>query len=305
MTWRRLALLLLCFVINGSHAKVRNTDTHSSFATKVLVGISQALDWGWVMFVGENISRPPKKVKVALVGFGRTGSTSLCAALTTLGLTPMHDDAVTEVADILHAMMTETMSMDEVNEAFGRRGFDAPMISTKKYVEWAAVAPDVKVILTVRDPAKWAKSWLKITPAAQLPVSRPFSFLQYMHDVQLYNEAFFYEIPTQGQPHLYEDIPTLERGFEAWVKFVKATVPPERLLVYSVKEGWEPLCNFLDKQIPPESFPHINDGDTVTVIIYAMLFLTWVWPIVAVAPIVCAYYCLARYCRRTSKPKLL
>ena len=305
MAWRRLVLLLLCCAATVSYAKVRNTDTHSSFSTKLIVGISQAADWAWDMFVGENISRPPKEVKVALVGFGRTGTTSLCAALTTLGLTPMHDDTITEVADILHAMMTETLSLDEVNKAFGRRGFDTPMISTKKYVEWAAVAPDVKVILTVRDPAKWAKSWLKITPAAMIPGSRPFSFVQSMRDMKLFNDALFYDIPTQGQPHLYEDIPTLEKGFKAWVEFVKATVPPERLLVYSVKEGWEPLCNFLDKPIPDEKFPHINDGVTVTIILYCLILLTWIWPIVAVAPVVCAYYCWTRCCRRNIKAKRL
>jgi hypothetical protein len=29
--------------------------------------------------------------------------------------------------------------------------------------------------------------------------------------------------------------------------------------VFEVKEGWEPLCRFLDAPIPDEPFPHIND----------------------------------------------
>ena len=33
--------------------------------------------------------------------------------------------------------------------------------------------------------------------------------------------------------------------FNNWVADVKETVPKERLLVFSVKEGWEPLCEFL------------------------------------------------------------
>jgi hypothetical protein len=41
---------------------------------------------------------------------------------------------------------------------------------------------------------------------------------------------------------------------------VKATVPAERLLVYSVTEGWEPLCRFLGHPVPETPFPHANAG---------------------------------------------
>ena len=41
---------------------------------------------------------------------------------------------------------------------------------------------------------------------------------------------------------------------------VKKHVPPERLLVYEVKEGWKPLREFLGVEIPEEKpFPHLND----------------------------------------------
>ena len=40
---------------------------------------------------------------------------------------------------------------------------------------------------------------------------------------------------------------------------VKRTVPADRLLVWSVKEGWGPLCEFLELPVPDEPFPHIND----------------------------------------------
>ena len=40
---------------------------------------------------------------------------------------------------------------------------------------------------------------------------------------------------------------------------VRKLVPPEQLLVYSVTEGWEPLCVFLGLPIPDSSFPSGND----------------------------------------------
>jgi len=36
------------------------------------------------------------------------------------------------------------------------------------------------------------------------------------------------------------------------------TIPASRLLVYSPKEGWEPLCEFLGVPVPPEPFPRVN-----------------------------------------------
>jgi hypothetical protein len=44
---------------------------------------------------------------------------------------------------------------------------------------------------------------------------------------------------------------------------VRRSVPPERLLVYRVQEGWEPLCAFLGCEVPPVAFAHLNEAGTV------------------------------------------
>ena len=41
---------------------------------------------------------------------------------------------------------------------------------------------------------------------------------------------------------------------------VQATVPADRLLVWSASEGWEPLCEFLELPIPDAEFPRVNDS---------------------------------------------
>jgi len=46
--------------------------------------------------------------------------------------------------------------------------------------------------------------------------------------------------------------------------YVKNNCPKEQLLVYDFKQGWEPLCKFLDKPIPSEPFPHENKKGGVT-----------------------------------------
>ena len=43
------------------------------------------------------------------------------------------------------------------------------------------------------------------------------------------------------------------------VQEVKANVPPDKLLIFTVDQGWEPLCNFLKVPIPATDFPNVND----------------------------------------------
>ena len=51
-------------------------------------------------------------------------------------------------------------------------------------------------------------------------------------------------------------------GFIAHNEEVKATIPADKLLVFEVKQGWEPLCKFLGCPIPKDTpFPHVNDTE--------------------------------------------
>lgn len=47
--------------------------------------------------------------------------------------------------------------------------------------------------------------------------------------------------------------------FREHIEKVKTFVPPERLLVFDVSQGWGPLCAFLGKPVPDIPFPHLND----------------------------------------------
>jgi hypothetical protein len=46
-----------------------------------------------------------------------------------------------------------------------------------------------------------------------------------------------------------------------WKSFSAAALPPERLLVFDVTEGWEPLCAFLGVPVPDAPFPHVNSAE--------------------------------------------
>ena len=51
------------------------------------------------------------------------------------------------------------------------------------------------------------------------------------------------------------------KAFSKHTENMKAVIPPERLLVFDVKQGWGPLCQFLGVPVPDGvAFPRVNDA---------------------------------------------
>ena len=50
--------------------------------------------------------------------------------------------------------------------------------------------------------------------------------------------------------------------FRKHILYVKSTVPKEDLLIWEVKDGWKPICDFLKKPIPDGPIPHDNRTGT-------------------------------------------
>lgn len=59
----------------------------------------------------------------------------------------------------------------------------------------------------------------------------------------------------------FEDEEHAIEVFERWNEDAKERVPTEGLPVYEVKEGWDPLCEFLGVDVPNKSFPHLNGAE--------------------------------------------
>jgi hypothetical protein len=64
--------------------------------------------------------------------------------------------------------------------------------------------------------------------------------------------------------------------YNAYVDEVKAAVPPEKLLVFKVSDGWAPLCEFLGVASPNEPFPNLNDRASIKKIIREMIVGSYV-----------------------------
>ena len=70
-------------------------------------------------------------------------------------------------------------------------------------------------------------------------------------------------------------------AFERHVREVREGVPAERLLVYEVRQGWGPLCEFLGVEVPDEPFPHVNSSADRRVLVRAVGALSYALPLVA------------------------
>jgi hypothetical protein len=55
--------------------------------------------------------------------------------------------------------------------------------------------------------------------------------------------------------------------YKAYVDEVKAAVPADKLLIFTVDEGWEPLCAFLGVPRPTGEFPNLNDRASIKKVI--------------------------------------
>ena len=209
-------------------------------------------------------------MKVIGAGFGRTGTTSLKAALERLGFDPCYH--MTEVfahpdhADFwVAAWRGEPVDWDGVLGDY-EATLDWPACTF--YEELMEQHPDARVLLSVRDPERWYESTrstiYELTKLIEgSTISRViFGLVSLLvfggftgRRSRLANDLIW-EGTFDGR---FEDKAYAIGVFERHNEEVKRHVPPERLLVYEVKEGWGPLCEFLDVPEPDEPFPRLND----------------------------------------------
>jgi hypothetical protein len=50
------------------------------------------------------------------------------------------------------------------------------------------------------------------------------------------------------------------RAFKNHIAEVQAEVPADRLLTFDLRDGWEPLCDFLEVDVPEIPFPKTNSS---------------------------------------------
>ena len=61
-------------------------------------------------------------------------------------------------------------------------------------------------------------------------------------------------------------------------------MPPQKLLEFDVRDGWQPLCDFLGRAVPADTpFPHLNDRRWFRRVLGALRVADWLVPALVVA----------------------
>ncbi len=205
-------------------------------------------------------------IKVIGAGFGRTGTMSIKHALEHLGFGPCYHmieltnnpERVTYWEQIVNG---KTPDWEKLLAGY-HSIMDFP--GCLYYKELLVAYPNAKVILSVRDSEDWYES-AKATIFKSYPTGKQlFTILKsyfvskrvrllmrvgWIIQKTIYQRTFGYKMFNKAE--------AIKR-YEAHNKAVINFVPSNQLLVYNVREGWEPLCNFLNVPLPEVNFFNTN-----------------------------------------------
>ena len=190
------------------------------------------------------------------VGVGRTGTHSLKTAINELGLGPcFHMEEVLQNLPVQVPLWAAAVN--------GSPNWRAIYSGYQSAVDWPTACfyrellhefPSARFVLTQRSPESWADSFgstiYKLLAGRDQAPPEMHAWLDMANGV-VAKSGFPADLDRDG----------LINAFIAHGEMVKETIPASQLLVFSVKEGWEPLCTFLGEPIPDEPFPHTNDRE--------------------------------------------
>mmetsp|Transcript_37107 Transcript_37107/g.115470 ORF Transcript_37107/g.115470 Transcript_37107/m.115470 type:complete len:280 (-) Transcript_37107:62-901(-) len=220
-------------------------------------------------------------VSVIGSGHGRTGTSSLRVALAKLYDVPLekiyHMESIVAEGNYHHIEMWTAMKDAQVRgdrakvKEVARELLDGYVAAIDYppslfYEELLELYPDAKCVHSVREFKSWFKSvretlwtlrrtldgtWmLAVAPYLKPSFARFWAMVDYLvwdppHG--LFNGTF---IDENASSALYNE----------WNAKVHQKLPKERVLTFSAKDGWAPLCEFLGRPVPEGTYPHVNDA---------------------------------------------
>lgn len=188
-------------------------------------------------------------LKIIGAGLGRTGTLSLKFALEQLGFGPCYH--------MTEALLNPQAPGLWLRAADGNPDWEATFEGFSSTVDfpgcafWRELAeryPDAKVLLSVRDPEQWFESTqatIFSEPTLKMIEHTPMRDFVHKTTWRMF----------EGQLH---DHDAMIEALKRHNAEVERTIPANRLLVYNVQQGWEPLCGFLGVPVPATPFPRAN-----------------------------------------------
>ncbi len=197
-------------------------------------------------------------LKVVGTGFGRTGTNSLKLALEQLGFGPCHH--MFEVRDNLDQLpywqAAAAGDLPDWDEVFADYTACVDWPAARFWREITSHYPEAKVLHSIRPEESWINSFYKTI----YPVMRDRKDNEpglYRDRLDMAHEIVLEQVfdgKADDRDHALDT-------YRAHNKAVSMTISSDRLLIYDVAQGWEPLCQFLDVPIPDAPLPHVNSTE--------------------------------------------
>lgn len=196
-------------------------------------------------------------LKIIGSGFGRTGTMSTKLALEQLGCGPCHH--MTEVmgnsSQPAHWKAYAAGAEVDWEDVFAGYGAQVDFPGATVWHELSIAFPEAKVIHTERPQDEWwasysgtiNKFWLYRT---RLDLPPPIAAIFETMDKIVVQDLI-------GGIDRDSAIKAYRRNNEK----VRDTIPADRLLVFTPTDGWEPLCRFLEVDVPDGDFPRSHARD--------------------------------------------
>jgi hypothetical protein len=206
-------------------------------------------------------------MKVIGAGLPRTATTTQMVALEMLGFAPCYHmrNVLMDLENELPHWEAALDGNADWDAVFGDSQSTCDFPSSRFYADLMEHYPDAKVILTVRSGEGWVRSMRETVWG----VFFGDSVLHHVSDARavvdplwrrytdLMNSMNWEEGGAMTGDH-HSDAGLIEI-MDRWNDQVQRTVPADRLLVWDPKEGWGPLCEFLEVDVPDSPLPHLND----------------------------------------------
>ena len=219
-------------------------------------------------------------IKVIVAGLPRTGTNTMKTSLEMLGFgKAYHMKELLVHPNNVHFWQTlKSTGTTDWNNLYEGYQATVDFPAYPWYKQHMKQYPDAKVILTVRPFEKWYTSiystiWQSGPQTFQQKMAMMSKMLfnartrSVVKCIKLAKEMIF-EVQFQKR---FEDKVFAEEVFNKHNEDVKAYVPAEKLLVFDVTEGWEPLCDFLGVPEPDEPFPHLNKKENFKVMVAELM----------------------------------
>ncbi|KAF9892502.1 hypothetical protein FE257_001611 [Aspergillus nanangensis] len=234
----------------------------------------------WIFTVPDPPPRTrTKPMQVICVGPPRSATESLSIGLQKLGLTTFHGwdlvfDKVNYIQGWAHLLRRKWAGTTDGDVHIPAADFDVLLGHSDAVIDSAAfffaaelieAYPDAKVVLnTRRDLDAWHRSAMKAL-VGEVEDRPLFHALRRLVPESYWLFKVYYQY---GFPMYFRSPvpPLLKPGLQCngkWAyrdhcNMIRGLVAEDRLLEWSVEDGWEPLCKFLDKPCPQEPFPNTN-----------------------------------------------